>query len=750
MTDAKDLHPSHPPLETPEGLESPAEAKDFGLDISRPDLVLPESDIETGFILFWGSQRLEEDETIALDLPIGEERFVSLSMMTLTSGEAKLSSRLDADGTKSRLYIERAHLIDLETASHNDNNSVSDRLAPQRKSILWDRFSTARDGAEWSERRRDLAPAPRSPVRFTREPLRHRMRLWIEVSSRGVQAGERRRLRLRLIVAWKERGFLGIVPRWRTATREVEIQLKVWPVDLRSHREPTHFYGYGGGTVHWNANDDGAYTVSPSSIEEDFRPVFDAYRRIGGDVINWEVHWPDFLRQARIGSRSFPEAVQDVDLTPVRGFELETPSDLQQRLERMPRIDLSHYDPLLELWREQGIRQVDTHTTFLFSPSTGEPSGPFRSLITRSFGADRVAHGSPEALFLFIWLYSELRRWIGDHFEDGFCRIGDEIPAETVPAYIDTAKIVRLAGWRPFTTLSRRPAVSPPLLAQMIPHCEKMQVNFRYLLELRRLLEERFSLHTRTLEIEGGWRAYHTGGARHTWAVRAFGEGSLTGLDFMTIDSFVLKQDGVELRFPDVSPWGNRNPEGGKHLTDVVFMVRDFLYVSPESGTPEDHTYKLKVTSRVPDPQGELLLQLPPGHQVWFYTSGGTRSSMAAYETAYQLPLLAHHERVEGFAFFAFYDWLEERRILERGGSSMRLSPPYAGLHDGMRDAILLAEVRDRSLRQYDHLLGRRRSSRLQLGEETADGWPLPAIANRRDPVAANQARRMALSFLSR
>lgn len=720
-----------------------------GVDFSRPDFSLPRSDRENGFMLYYGTRRLGETPLL-VDLPIGEKRFVPISLLCLGDGEERFRASLDAGGTRSQIFVERAHLVDRATADANAQSGRRD--PPQERKVIWDRFSEQRDGEQWSERRRDLAPAPTELRPYTRELLRHRLRFWIEVSSEGLAGNGQHRLELELELRPAANTGPGL-PRRPAVRRRIPIRLQVWPVRLDSEHAAFHLRTYNGGVMHWNATDgEGAYQVTPQSLDQRFRPVLEALREVGGDVIDWTVHWPSAFPQLRLAGRAYEEVAPELDLGPADGFDPENPHDLAQRLARMPRIDFSHYEPLLQLWIEHGIRRVDTQGGYLRNADPDEPSPFLRGLLHHGLGPNRIDPESNEARFFYVWFFSELRRFVGDRFEEGFAKIGDEIRIEHMDPYIEAAKLLKLAGWRPFTTITGQLASSSEHLGRLLPHCEQLQVNRHHLRTVRSFFEQPFALRSETFPVPGPWAAYGNGSAQRTWSKACFGPGSVTEIDGHEIDDFELTQDGEPLPILTGSPWGNHAPDG-PGSSDVVFTagaVARSLYVSPSTGTPDDHEYELTITRRVPDPDGEPLLSLPDGHELWFYT-GRTRPSLVSYETAYQWPILAMHENLDGFGWWAFYYWYEESRILERDedGDGMLVSPAWAGLRDGFRDALLLARVRQQNPSRYRRLLGERPQSILRLVLEEALGRDIAVIGNRRDYRAHGRARRSALFTLA-
>jgi hypothetical protein len=60
---------------------------------------------------------------------------------------------------------------------------------------------------------------------------------------------------------------------------------------------------------------------------------------------------------------------------------------------------------------------------------------------------DPAAAGPEAAGQVTVWLYGQLRRYLEDRgFQGFFCRIGDEITPEDIPAYIRAAELARRGG----------------------------------------------------------------------------------------------------------------------------------------------------------------------------------------------------------------------------------------------------------------------------------------------------------------
>ncbi len=287
----------------------------------------------------------------------------------------------------------------------------------------------------------------------------------------------------------------------------VPLRLRVWPVALPALR-PFDMRGYA--TL---GDLTGSYQVTPASCRQ-LDALLGAYAALGGSVLDWTVSWPALLPQIRVRPAGGVPAVAPA--TPVGATPPTAPGitpaaarakgaaataavspgvamvaaipggaatgdgniaapTLEQVAagppgglprDRLPGLDFSAFDPWLAVARKHGVVRVET---YLDMAAGGRWPWP-------CLGADAVAGGVDDAVT--VWLLTQLRTYLeGQGCRGFFCKIGDEISPEDLPAYQRAAALARRAGWRPFTTITGLVARDALSLDRMDPDCDQWQVS---------------------------------------------------------------------------------------------------------------------------------------------------------------------------------------------------------------------------------------------------------------------------------
>jgi hypothetical protein len=259
--------------------------------------------------------------------------------------------------------------------------------------------------------------------------------LWLQISGSGKPAGEYR-VPVRLKVG--------------DAQATVNLGIHVWPVRVEAP-QPFHVYGYSLGV----AGIAGGSEVTERSLQR-LDNILAAYADLGGDVFDWSGGWHGIAAHAKIAGtdESLADAAQRLDLN------------------RLPHLDFSYYDPWFEIAKRRGVTMAQSYMSHPASP------GWEADLFEVALGKGRVKAGTAEGNAVIAWFYAETKRYLeAKGFHGFFCKIQDEITPEEIPAYIETAKVVRMAGWRPFTTITGIVAHTAADINALNPYCDQWQLS---------------------------------------------------------------------------------------------------------------------------------------------------------------------------------------------------------------------------------------------------------------------------------
>ena len=556
------------------------------------------------------------------------------------------------------------------------------------------------------EDRKELLPVPSEPMALGAGT---RQNLWLRVTSAGREPGEYQ---------------VPIGIRVGTQSAQVNLQLRVWSATETTHR-PFHIRGYCGGFPVWA----GGYEVTPEGLRR-LEAILKTFADMGGNVLDWNGVWARILANTKI-------AGTDHLVTQVSAQNPETLD-----LDNLPRLDFSYYDPWFDLAKRYGVTRLET---YMMHPAGGKLSW---YLLGPAVGADRAKPGTPEAEKVLVWLYSEMKRYLQQQgFHGFFCKISDEISPEAIPAHIETAKVVRRAGWRPFTTITGMIARTAEHINAMDPSCDQWQLAFGLKDDFLALRDKRFTMVDETYPIQADWGHYTNGGAVETWGLRVLGEGGLVPVDPADVDRFELLEDGRPLKILGGSPWGNKT----RGVVITGGSLKQHLYVSAFDGEPPaDHRYTLKLRLRRPDPEGEPLIALDPTDEVWCY-GGGSSPFRAAYHAGYVYPLICLHHGFEGYGQWAFYHWNKTEKIMWLGeAGEVTVSPVYCGYRDGWHDVLLYSAVIAAEGREtFAQIVGVGEDAALRVAPRSHEVYSFSTVVNADDPLAVNEARRQALAVLS-
>ncbi len=511
------------------------------------------------------------------------------------------------------------------------------------------------------------------------------------------------------------------------AAETVELHVTVWDLPRPTAR-PFHVRGYGSGIEYWN----GGSAITPETSRR-LGSIFKTYSDMGGDVFEWMVSMKGIAAHVKL--RESGETLASVVSSNPERLDLKD----------LPALDFSHYDPWLESAKKFGITRVETYLSL-----GGESSSSWRFFVPL-IGKDRVQLGSPEAAAVTVWYLTQLREYFTSHgFENLFCKIGDEIGVEQADKYIDSAKLARAAGWRPFTTISGMMARTVGEINRLNPHCDQWQLGMPAKDDFLDLLRSKVVVKEKRFDMPA-WDqraiSYRNGGAMGTYGVETFGPKGFTRLSPRQVESVVVLEDGKPLLFSSASPWANQ-------LQGRVFSAGAFnshLYISPSGGDhPSKHRYELLVRIREKSEDGDRVAKIDASDEIWYYT-GRPRPYLTPYETAWAMPMMAPYQKFEGYGIWAFWEWNSTERIvwMNDDDATMSISPAYCGYRDGWRDAILFAEAAGGcGADGLQGVMGQSGADALHVDLGERADMPFLEVRNSGDPGARNLARRRALEQL--
>jgi hypothetical protein len=555
--------------------------------------------------------------------------------------------------------------------------------------------------------RQELLPLPSRPIALksgAQKPV------WLRVDSHGVPPGHHP-------ISFG----LGVGENVRVVT----IALHVWPVRVAQTR-PFHVRGYYSGLAGMARG----FEVTANGLG-DLEALLKAYAEMGGDVLDWLCNWAEVVPRTRIAGTG--ENLAQVAKTAPERIDLN----------HLPKLDFSYYDPWFDLARRHGVVRLETYMSPLADPLWQS------ALLDPAVGAGRVKAGTPEAGRVIAWFYAETKRYLQDKgFQGFFCKISDEISPESVPSYIDTARIAREAGWRPFTTVTGMVARTAEYIRAMNPYCDQWQLGFGSKDDFLGLLRNRFQVEEKHVPLQGRWLPYTNGNTEATWAMRVFGEDGATRMDPKQIEKVELLEDGRPLVFSGDSPWGNKR----RGVVLSAGSLGDHLYVSPHDGAdPSTHRYELRVSLRHESPQGAPLAGIDATDELWFY-GGAAYPFRGSYAEAWGYPILALAQGFHGYGLWAFYWWQTTERIvcLDERTHAVTVSPAYCGYRDGWRDALLFNQlIAQKGRGTYGRIVGAAQDATLHIGWRQAEVYNFTTLTNAGDPLAVNTARRAALEQLA-
>jgi hypothetical protein len=556
--------------------------------------------------------------------------------------------------------------------------------------------------------RRELLPLPMTPVSL--QSGMHE-KIWLDVKSDGRAAGDYE-IPIELSVG--------------ESKAACTLHLKVWPVDVNIP-PPFHMRGYCGGFPNWT----GGFEMTEKKLGR-LEGILKTYAAAGGDVIDWNMVWYQVVRRAKLAGTE--EILAEV--------AKKSPERID--LENLPDLDFSYFDPWFEIARKHGVTRVETYMSL---PSNSQWQW---RLLDSAVGKKRVKFNTPEGNRVIVWFFDQMRRYFAAKgFTGLFCKVSDEISPEFIPAYRTAAVLAKKAGWRPFTTITGLIARTGKHINAMNPVCDLWQLSFGLKDDFLDRIGRAYALEKKTIEIKGKWGKYGNGGARGCWAIRAFGEGSVTGFVSNDIEELELLEDGKPIRLLGGSPWGKSEPGTGY----TAGNIQSHLYVIPSDGKkPEDHKYELTVSLRKPAPNGKPLAAIDPVDEVWCY-GGGSRPYRGSYHGAWKYPIMTLYHGFRGYGLWAFLHWQPTENIMWIDDETLNVtvSPAYCGYRDGWEDARLFKMLSLKKGRPaLDSIVGTGDGSPVHIDFSSHEVYRFKTVVNAFDPKALNEGRRRALSVLSK
>jgi hypothetical protein len=649
-----------------------------------------------GFWLSIGAEEFKQrlPETVPVDLPLEDDRYVPVAINVLKDFAAPVRVEIPPD---SRRQVEA-----LWETPGPDRRELLPFDKPLDRLVAPSKVEALRAAQSKVEGR----PVPEKPFTFKSGG---RETLWLRVSGREKAQGDYE-IPVKLVVG--------------ESVSPISLRLRVWSVTVTTKR-PFHLRGYYGGFSVLT----GGYEINEKNLRR-LDALLTAYAEIGGDVLDWTCGWNRVIEKVKITDTG--ENLAEV--------AKKTPERLD--LNRLPRLNLSYFDPWLDLAKKHGVTRLETYMSY---PTDARLQW---ALLDPAVGKGRVKVGTPEADRVIVWFYREMRQYFDAKGLDvQFCKISDEISPEHIPSYIAAAKLAREAGWRPFTTITGMVARTAEHIRTMNPWCDEWQLGFGSKDEFLRLTQMKFVLEEQRLDLKVPWGEYHNGGAQATWGAKVFGDEGATRVKPETVEKIELLEDGTPLPIKGGSPWGNT--DRGVVITGGA--LKQHLYVSPrDEADPKTHRYELGLTVRRESPTGWPLVTLDPTDELWCY-GGGSNPYRGSYHAAWCYPVMTLHHGFRGYGLWAFVHWQKTENIVWVDPETCRVtvSPAYCGYRDGWRDALLFSHlIEQRGRGEYDKVVGMKEGVPLRVGPRTTEVYHYTTVLNAADPLGLNAARRAALEQL--
>jgi hypothetical protein len=475
------------------------------------------------------------------------------------------------------------------------------------------------------------------------------------------------------------------------------LQAKVWPVQVPA-LQPFDVRAYSGVTVFF-----GGYQLSPESVQQ-ANTLFKAFHAMGGNMMSWTLNWNMWHRLLKI---------QGIDQTAAEWLKANRTAFAEKPATQWPALDFSAFDPYVQAAKINGVNLA----------------GAYLPLST----PEKPVTAQDE------WILIELKKYLqANGFRGFYCKIADEISPEHLPAYIESAKVARRAGWRPGTTITGGIARTASLINEINPYCDVWEVGFGSTEFFKNLTSQRYTLEEKTVVLPAdGWGGYDNGGARDTIAQKLFG--ALIPLRRAEVERLQVFQNGQPLQGVGGSPWGNQK-------RGVFFGDSDYLYLSPREGVDAKQVKtEVRYQVRVPSDKGQTLAAVDKDDQIWFY-GGLSNSYRATYESSARYPLKALEGGYDGYGWYDFHRWNADKVVwYNKETDTFDFGPAYLGLRDGWNDACLMAWLAQTKKIPVSRFLSENAAAPLRMGEEAAEVYRWKNVVNLTDPFVLNDARRKVL-----
>jgi len=365
--------------------------------------------------------------------------------------------------------------------------------------------------------------------------------------------------------------------------------------------------------------------------------------------------------------------VRGTDLT-IREALAEQPELFADR-ENLPALDFSYFIPWIHGSLLHGHRHIETHAPPFARSNT--------MALINAVAGEELQPGTEEHLVVYRWYTGELLRWMREHgYPEAEAKVSDEIAPDEVPHWLEVASVAKQVGYRPYTTITGHVAGMPDLLNAMNPVTDGWQTQWMSNQIFRDLTEKRYVTVTEQMEIaDAQWGGYGNGGAKDTYATRPFEGTEINAGDF---SDWRVLVDGEELESIG-GAWGNTRK-------GVAMLTPPTLYISlPDGADPSevDRAIVIEYTTRRPDLNGEVLVQIDDTDVLTYYTGSGN-----SWKVPYVGPrgngLFAASRGYRGHAWWAYaHGWHENSRIVwPEDGEAVR-TPCWWGLRDGNQDGDL-------------------------------------------------------------
>ena len=349
------------------------------------------------------------------------------------------------------------------------------------------------------------------------------------------------------------------------------------------------------------------------------------------------------------------------------------------KLEALPDLDLSYYDPAIELLKERGVTRVEFQTAISGLGARWQ-SMPFFAKRVMNREVTDEAEGWPILMCLGKQVRDYLRR---RGLTDLWVKIADEIAPADIAPWLESARRWRSLGYKTHTTNTAGIPRNARLLRRMAEQSDGWQVAHCFLRDFINRTRKGSSTSRHRSELRTSrWSQYRNGGAVNTYCFARPHDPFPPEIKTEQIEDLVVFADGKPLdMLVGRSPWGNKK-EG------VSFRLGKMIYVSlPQGQDPRTARIVIEYLARRVEETGKPTVELERKDSQWYYGGGGGYFR-DDYLRMRRYTWIGCYYGLAGRAHYVFYHWVAKRRLVwYEKGKRLIFSPAYEGLRDAADDS---------------------------------------------------------------